>query len=179
MTAPAQPNPPEHGQLLIYSAEDGRLKIDVRLQGETVWLTQQHMADLFQTTKQNIGQHLKNIFEEAELAETSVVKNLFTTASDGKQYRTNHYNLDAIISAKPHEVLAKTGPSSSRALARARSRPDRGSIIQIGAEVGNQACPNFLCPNLQFPGAHSPKFGARLEVSQHRFLFAFLDEFLG
>lgn len=97
MTDP-QPNPPEHGQLLVYAAEDGKLKIDVRLEGETVWLTQQHMADLFQTTKQNVGQHLKNIFEEHELPEDSVVKNFFTTAADGKQYRTNHYNLDAIIS---------------------------------------------------------------------------------
>ena len=86
------------GQFLVYSAEDGRTKIDVRLENETVWLTQQHMADLFQTSKQNVGQHLKNIFEEGELAENSVVKNFFTTASDGKDYRTNHYNLDAIIS---------------------------------------------------------------------------------
>ena len=63
-----------------------------------VWLTQQHMADLFQTSKQNVGQHLKNIFEEDELAENSVVKNFFTTATDGKDDRTNCYNLDAIIS---------------------------------------------------------------------------------
>ncbi|HEY3760936.1 MAG TPA: RhuM family protein [Verrucomicrobiae bacterium] len=98
MSAPGQLNPPEHGQLLVFAAEDGRLKLDVRLEGETVWLTQQHMADLFQTTKQNVGQHLKNIFEERELPEGSVVKNFFTTAGDGKQYRTNHYNLDAIIS---------------------------------------------------------------------------------
>ena len=74
------------------------MKIEVRLENETVWLTQQHMAELFQTTKQNIGQHLKNIFEEDELAEPSVVKNFFTTAADGKEYRTNFYNLDAIIS---------------------------------------------------------------------------------
>jgi hypothetical protein len=66
--------------------------------GETVWLTQAHMAELFQTTKQNLGQHLKNIFEEGELAQESVVKNFFTTAADGKNYSTNFYNLDAIIS---------------------------------------------------------------------------------
>jgi len=89
---------PAKGQFLVYPAEDGRVKIEVRLENETVWLTQQHMADLFQTTKQNIGQHLKNIFEEGELAESSVVKNFFTTAADGKDYRTNFYNLDAIIS---------------------------------------------------------------------------------
>jgi hypothetical protein len=74
------------------------LKIDVRFQGETVWLTQQHMAGLFQTTKQNVGQHLKNIFEEGELAQESVVKDFFTTAPDGKKYATKFYNLDAIIS---------------------------------------------------------------------------------
>ena len=74
------------------------MKIDVRLEGETVWLTQGHMAELFQSSKQNVGQHLKNIFEEGELVESSVVKNFFNTAADGKNYRVNFYNLDAIIS---------------------------------------------------------------------------------
>ncbi len=91
-----QPTP--RGQFLVYPTEDGRIKIEVRLENETVWLTQQHMADLFQTTKQNIGQHLKNIFDERELVPDAVVKNFFTTAADGKEYRTNFYNLDAIIS---------------------------------------------------------------------------------
>jgi hypothetical protein len=89
---------PAKGQFLVYVAEDGRTKLEVRLENETVWLTQQHMADLFQTSKQNVGQHLKKIFEEGELSENSVVKNFFTTAADGKDYRTNFYNLDAIIS---------------------------------------------------------------------------------
>lgn len=86
------------GQFLIYEAEDGQVKIDVRFEDETVWLTQQLMADLFQTTKQNIGQHLKNIFAEGELSENSVVKKIFTTAADGKNYETSFYNLDTIIS---------------------------------------------------------------------------------
>jgi hypothetical protein len=89
---------PAKGQFLVYMAEDGRTKLEVRLENETVWLTQQHMADLFQTSKQNVGQHLKKIFDEGELSEKSVVKNFFTTAADGKAYRTNFYNLDAIIS---------------------------------------------------------------------------------
>jgi len=89
---------PGKGQFLVYEAEDGQVKIDVRLEDETVWLTQQLMADLFQTTKQNIGQHLKNVFLEGELIENSVVKKFFTTAADGKQYKTRFYNLDAIIS---------------------------------------------------------------------------------
>ncbi len=85
-------------QFIIYQAENGQTKLDVRFQNQTVWLTQSLMAELFQTSKQNIGQHLKNIFSEQELIEDSVVKEFFTTAVDGKKYRTNHYNLDAIIS---------------------------------------------------------------------------------
>ncbi len=72
---------PRKSQFLIYQGENGAIKIDVRFEDETVWLTQQLMADLFQTTKQNIGQHLKNIFDEGELASESVVKNFFTTAA--------------------------------------------------------------------------------------------------
>ena len=81
--------PAPGGQFLVYQAGDGKLKIDVRFQGETVWLTQMHMAELFQTTKQNVGQHLKHIFEEVELAEDSVVKDFFTTAADGRNTRRN------------------------------------------------------------------------------------------
>jgi len=89
---------PALGQFLVYEAEDGKLKIDVRLQDETVWVTQKAMADLFQTTKQNISLHLINIFSEKELNESSVVKDFLTTAADGKNYNTKFYNLDAIIS---------------------------------------------------------------------------------
>ena len=85
-------------QILIYQSEDGKTRIEVQLQDETVWLTQKHMAELFQTTKQNIGQHLRNIFAEGELDEVSVVKKFFTTAPDGKRYQTAFYSLDAIIS---------------------------------------------------------------------------------
>lgn len=91
-------NPPPGGQFLVYQTQDGKLKIDVRFEGDTVWLTQQHMAELFQTTKQNIGQHLKSVFAEGELDQDSVVKESFTTAADGKNYATRFYNLDAIIS---------------------------------------------------------------------------------
>src|SRR3989338_10211917 len=85
-------------QLIIYQAEDGKIKIDVRFQNETVWLTQQLMAELFETTKQNISLHIKNIFEEGELDKDPVVKEFLTTASDGKFYKTLYYNLDMIIS---------------------------------------------------------------------------------
>lgn len=90
-------NLPAIGEFLVFE-EGGRIKINVRLEDETVWLTQQMMAELFQTSKQNIGQHLKNIFDEGELLQESVVKKFFTTAADGKNYETNFYSLDAIIS---------------------------------------------------------------------------------
>ena len=85
-------------EIIIYTGDGGRPALSVRIDGETVWLTQTQLAKLFQTTKQNISQHIKNIFEEAELSQKSVVKNFFTTASDGKNYRVNHYNLELIIS---------------------------------------------------------------------------------
>jgi hypothetical protein len=70
-------------QFVIYQSEDGQIKLDVRFVDETVWLSQALMAELFGTTKQNIGQHLKNIFSEQELDEESVVKDFFTTAAGG------------------------------------------------------------------------------------------------
>ena len=85
-------------EILIYQTEDGQTKIHTRLENETVWLTQSQMADLFGKAKSTISEHIKNIFEEGELDENSVVRNFRTTASDGKQYDTNFYNLDVIIS---------------------------------------------------------------------------------
>ena len=108
MSDPDSP-PPPGGQFLVYQAEDGKLKIDVRFEGDTVWLTQQHMAQLFQTTKQNIGQHLKGIFAEGELLQNSVVKDSFTTAADGKNYATRFYmrvaDEDRQLSAREIETL--------------------------------------------------------------------------
>ena len=85
-------------EILLYQSDDGHIKIQVRLENETVWLTQADMVELFQTTKQNISLHIKNIFEEGELYENSVVKEYLTTAADGKNYKVKHYNLDVIIS---------------------------------------------------------------------------------
>ena len=87
-----------NGELIIYQTEDGLAEINLRAIEGTVWLTQNEMAELFDTTKQNVSLHLKNIFEDNELAEDSVVKDSLTTASDGKQYKTKLYNLDAILS---------------------------------------------------------------------------------
>ena len=85
-------------EFLVFTSQTGEDTIEVRVQDETVWLTQSLMAELFQTTKQNISLHLKNIFHERELDEISVVKDFLTTASDGKKYKTKFYNLDTIIS---------------------------------------------------------------------------------
>ena len=98
MSTPEESNPPGKGQFLVYQTDDGQLKIDVRLEGETAWLTQGHMAALFQTTVPNVNMHLRNIFAEGELQADSVIQEFLITAADGKKYRTNHYNLDAIIS---------------------------------------------------------------------------------
>lgn len=86
------------GNLVIYQSNDGETKIDVRFVDETVWLTQQQLCDLYQTSKSNISEHIKHIFEEEELEENSVVRKFRTTASDGKKYLTTYYNLDMIIS---------------------------------------------------------------------------------
>ena len=84
--------------LLLYQSEDGRIKIDVRMDGDTVWLSLDQMAALFVRDKSTISRHIKNLFAEGELVPQSVVANFATTASDGKRYQVDHYNLDVIIS---------------------------------------------------------------------------------
>jgi hypothetical protein len=84
-------------KMIIYTANDGKTKIDVRLEEETLWLTQAQMCELYQTSKSNVSEHIKHIFEEDELNEESVVRKFRTTAADGKEYLVLHYNLDMII----------------------------------------------------------------------------------
>lgn len=91
-------NNPNKGDILIYQSEDGLTHIDVRMEQETVWLTQQQLCQLYCTSKSNVSEHIKHIFEDGELDEISVVRKFRTTASDGKSYETNYYNLDMIIS---------------------------------------------------------------------------------
>ena len=83
--------------MIIYVSKDGNIKVDVNIQNEDIWMSQDVMANLYDTTKNNISMHLKNIFDEGELEKDSVVKKFLTTASDGKKYNVLHYNLDAII----------------------------------------------------------------------------------
>lgn len=87
----------ENNKILIYTGADGLTQIDVKLEEETLWLTQAQMCELYQTSKANVSEHIKHIFEERELQEDSVVRKYRTTASDGKSYLTNYYNLDMII----------------------------------------------------------------------------------
>ncbi|MBE0598668.1 MAG: virulence RhuM family protein, partial [Desulfuromonadales bacterium] len=89
------------GEFLLYRSEDGRMKLEVRLEDETIWLTQQMMADLFQTTKQNISLHIQNVLDEGELSPESTVKDFLTVRQEGGrqvQRSLTYYNLDMIIS---------------------------------------------------------------------------------
>ena len=88
----------EKGEIIIYQTEDGLTKINVNMKSETVWLSIDQMAELFQRDKSTISRHIKNIFEEGELDKNSVVANFATTAADGKTYQVDYYNLDVIIS---------------------------------------------------------------------------------
>lgn len=89
---------PVVGEMFLYKSDYGTVKLNGLIYQESLWLTQAAIAELFNTTKQNIGQHIKNIFNSLELDENSVVKKFFTTAADGKSYETAYYNLDLIIS---------------------------------------------------------------------------------
>lgn len=84
-------------EILLYQTEDGQTRIDVRLEDGTVWLSQKHMAELYQVTPQNISHHLSNIFKEGELGEAAVHKYYLLTATDGKNYKTKLYNLEVFI----------------------------------------------------------------------------------
>jgi hypothetical protein len=83
--------------IVIYTTEDGQAKLQVKIEDETVWLTQEQMAELFQCSTDNVGLHLKNIFKEKELSENSVAEEYSVTADDGKTYDTQHCNLEVVI----------------------------------------------------------------------------------
>jgi hypothetical protein len=88
----------EQSEIIVYQTEDGQTKIDVRRENETVWLSLDKMAQLFQRDKSTVSRHIKNVFEEGELEQNSVVANFATTAADGKNHIVTYYNLDVIIS---------------------------------------------------------------------------------
>jgi len=84
-------------QVILYQSEDGRTKLDVRLENQTVWLNQKQLTELFGKAKGTISEHIKHIFEDGELTEDSVVRLFRTTAADGKTYEVAHYNLDMVL----------------------------------------------------------------------------------
>ena len=88
----------EKADMIIYTTEDGPTKVETTFDGDTVWLSIDQMAELFQRDKSTISRHIKNIFTEGELQRDSVVAKFATTASDGKAYNVDYYNLDVIIS---------------------------------------------------------------------------------
>ena len=89
---------PAKGEVVIYQNDDNSVNLNVRLENESVWLTQANLVELYQSSKSNVSEHIKHIFEEGELDENSVVRKFRTTATDGKNYDTTFYNLDLIIS---------------------------------------------------------------------------------
>ncbi len=98
----------EQNNIIIYNTEDGKAKVVLYAQDGNIWMNQNQMAELFDTSKQNIGQHIANILSDNELSKNSVVKNYFTTASDGKNYNVTFYSLDMIL-AIGFRVRSKRG----------------------------------------------------------------------
>jgi hypothetical protein len=105
-----------NSNFVLYQTEDGQTHIEVRLQDESVWLAQATLTELFQTRKQNISLHLKNIFAEGELAENRVVKEYLTTAADGKQYRTKHTIILKLLSPSVTGSNLIAAPNSAAGL---------------------------------------------------------------
>ena len=98
MATKEQPAGKPGGEIILYQTEDQKTRIQVRLENETVWLTQAQMAELFQTSIPNVSMHIRNIFAEGELQREPVIKDFLITAADGKNYNTVHYSLDVTIS---------------------------------------------------------------------------------
>jgi len=100
MSDSEKPNSPPKGQFLVYQTDDGQIKLDVRLERETAWLTQAHMAELFQTTVPNVSMHLRNVYAEGELQAAATVQEFLIVRPEGNRQvsrAVEHYNLDAII----------------------------------------------------------------------------------
>ncbi|HVC98258.1 MAG TPA: hypothetical protein VND64_31595 [Pirellulales bacterium] len=102
------PAPDPSGEIILYQTDDGVARIEVRLESETVWLSQKAMAELFQKDVRTVNDHIRNIFEEGELRDSSVIRKYRITAADGKQYDTLHYNLDVkVVAGDPAATEAR------------------------------------------------------------------------
>lgn len=124
-----------NGDIIIYQTDDGLTKVDVRVENETVWLSQQQMAELFDTTKQNISLHIKKIFEEEELYENSTVKEFLTVQKEGNrkvERKVKYYNLDMILSSTGEKVLiGASNVSHDQAIKKAKSEYKKYQVKTI------------------------------------------------
>jgi hypothetical protein len=120
-------------ELILYKSEDGQTQMQLREEEGTIWLSQAEIAELFQTTKQNVSLHAKNILEEGELRADSVVKESLTTAADGKNYRTKLHNLDLIL-AIGYRVRSPRG-----------SQFRQWATFQVGLLIRTRRCVYSYC----------------------------------
>ncbi len=123
MTNPHKPGSPG-GEILVYEAPDGAVRVEVKLDRDTVWLTQRQMADLFDTSTDNVGLHLNNIFADSELEEIATTEDFSVVQSEGKrraQRKVKHCNLDAIISVD-YRVNSRCGVRFRRSITRTLRR---------------------------------------------------------
>ena len=118
------------GEILLYSDENGREFVNVIFKDETFWLTQKAMSELFDCTTDNIARHLKNIFTDGELDKDSVTEKFSVTAADGKNYQTQHYDLNAIIAVAYRSIPRKRLDSASGRLKRSRSTSRNGFVLE-------------------------------------------------
>ena len=125
------------GEIIVYQSDDGLTRVDVRFEGDTVWLSLDQLALLFGRDKSTISRHLKNIFAEGELAKNSVVANYTTTAADGKTYQVDYYNLDAIISVGYHVKSITATRFRQWATARLKEYMQKGFTLDDERLKGN------------------------------------------
>jgi len=131
--------------IIIYESSDGEPRISVRIESETVWLTQAQMVDLFHSSKANVSEHIKHIFEEGELEKNSVVRKFRTTAADGKNYNVNHYNLDMIISLGYRIKSSIATRFRQWATARLREYIVKGFTMDDERPMDTQRRKSFIC----------------------------------
>jgi len=140
--------PAGQGEILLYQTEDGRTRVECRFQDETIWLSQALMAELYQTTKQNVSLHLHNLYSEGELDEGRVVKEYLTTGPDGKKYSVLHYNLDAIL-AVGYRVRSQRGTQFRRwATERLREYLLKGFVLD-DERLKNPPAPGLGVPDFE------------------------------
>ena len=164
-------SPPPGGQFLVYQTEDGKLRLDVRFEGETVWLTQGQLAELFQTIQQNVGLHLRNIYEESELEREATHKEFLLVRQEGSRSvkrPVDFYNLDAIISVGYRVKSALATRFRIWATQRLREYIVKGFVLD-DERLKNPDQPFDYFEELT-PDSGHPHLGAPLLPEDHRHL---------